>query len=141
MALVWHGDRISAKLQQEIKEKLLEAMLVLEAEIKGLMKKGGRTASGFLTEGEKPGKVGSFASKPGEPPRVQFDRLRGGITHEPLTTATMVLPVGRVGTNVEYGKYLELGTKNMAPRPFMRPGIKKAKPKIAAIFGRPIHEL
>ena len=73
-------------------------------------------------------KTGSFRSKPGEVPWVQSNRLRGSITTEMHPT----IPLGRVGTNVVYGKYLEFGTRRMAPRPFMRPALKKAIPIIQA---------
>jgi len=33
--------------------------------------------------------------------------------------------IGRVGTNVEYARYLELGTKKMAPRPYLRRAIEE----------------
>ncbi len=42
----------------------------------------------------------------------------------------------RVGSNVEYAKYLELGTRRMAARPWLRPALAQSKAKIAALFAR-----
>ncbi len=152
MALIWHGNKVSSKIQNEARRRVREAALVVEKNAKGLMVRGGRTASGFLESiegrrrepgtGKRPGKIGSFASKPGEPPRVQTGTLRRSITHEMHPT----LPIARVGTNVFYGKHLELGTPRMAKaagvtkresaRPFMRPALHRSKKAIMAIFSR-----
>ena len=55
-------------------------------------------------------------SKPGEYPRKQAGHLRRTITYE-VDEATAT---ARFGTNLLYGKFLELGTKRMRPRPFLR---------------------
>jgi phage gpG-like protein len=59
------------------------------------------------------------ASAPGNPPAVDTGRLRASLTHEVETSGTRVTL--RFGTNVKYGLYLELGTRKMAARPFIRP--------------------
>lgn len=48
---------------------------------------------------------------------VDTGRLRGSITH--LVDDRSVT----IGTNVEYGKYQELGTSRMKAQPFLEPGI------------------
>ena len=40
-----------------------------------------------------------------------------------------------VGTNVYYGKHLELGTRKMAARPFIRPSFNRNKQTIKSILG------
>lgn len=97
----------------------------------------GRTERARDTKKKLAGKVGSFRSKPGEVPRVQTGNLRRSITHE----VSKQLPIGKVGTNIKYGKMLELGTKKMAPRPYLRPAAHKAEGAIKAIFTRPIEKL
>lgn len=46
---------------------------------------------------------------------VDTGRLRNSITHVEGDDCVYI------GTNVEYGKYVELGTKNHKPQPFLRP--------------------
>lgn len=54
-------------------------------------------------------------------PRVRSERLRSSITHA-LGVDTRGLFVD-VGTNVVYGRYLELGTDRMRPYPFLVPAL------------------
>lgn len=60
---------------------------------------------------------------------IDTGRLRNSITHQVDSSAFVNRVV--VGTNVEYGKYVELGTHTpegaewrMAPRPFIKPAIE-----------------
>lgn len=71
-------------------------------------------------------------SKPGEPPHVQTGRLRASISHE-VTGVT-----ARVGTNLEYGRYLELGTRKMAARPWLRRSLTEAWTQLQRILSTPI---
>ena len=48
---------------------------------------------------------------------VDTGNLRNSITHKVLPDEKAVI----IGTNVEYAPYVELGTKNMAAQPFLRP--------------------
>ena len=149
MALIWRGDEAIKRVGNRARRNVLEACVLVENLVKMSMKKGGRTESGeletigYVTKtgglrqkrvepgtGRKAEKIGTYVSKPGEVPRVQFARLKGSITHE----LHPVLPIGRVGTNVIYGKFLELGTGRMAPRPFMRPAMHRAEPIIKGMF-------
>ena len=76
-------------------------------------------------------KEGAFRSKPGEPPRKQTGRLRASVTHEvdPTTGA------GRVGTNLPYGKALELGTKRgLLPRPWLRRALAEMAARVEQLL-------
>lgn len=120
-----------AAIRSDARSKVLKACLITERGIKASMKAGGRTASGGRGEGEKLEKVGTYTSAPGEPPRVQTGRLKASYTHEMHET----LPIGRVGTNVEYGKWLEFGTRIVAARPHVRPVLHALRGAYQAIFG------
>jgi len=57
-------------------------------------------------------------------PQVQTGRLRSSITSE------VVGLEGKVGTNVEYGKYLEFGTSRMPPYPWLFPAVEEKRDEI-----------
>jgi phage gpG-like protein len=76
-------------------------------------------------------RVGTQASKPGEYPRWLTGHLARSIAHE-VNPETITV---RVGTNVPYGKWLELGTHNMAPRPWMTLGLQEFAGEIQALLG------
>ena len=72
------------------------------------------------------------ASAPGEPPATDEGILASSIE------------VKQVGNNVyvftgkKYGKYLELGTLHIAPRPWLKPSLKEHRDDIQKNIGRAI---
>jgi HK97 gp10 family phage protein len=82
------------------------------------------TSSGYRTY--KRGNVTHTSSRPGEPPNVDTGALRNSIRWEEEAPGTVYVMDG-----VEYGAYLELGTENMAARPFMGPAIERAMQNLA----------
>jgi HK97 gp10 family phage protein len=56
--------------------------------------------------------------------------LQGSITHDVNSEGDAV----RIGTNVEYGIYQELGTVKMAAQPYLRPALYHSKENILKIF-------
>lgn len=75
---------------------------------------------------------GAFPSRPGEPPRKQTGHLRRSIAYEVDRTNL----VARIGTNLAYGRYLELGTRRMAPRPWLRRAQAETMNTIRRIFSQ-----
>lgn len=72
-------------------------------------------------------------SKPGEPPRKQTGHLRRSVTYE-VDRENLT---ARVGTNVTYGKYLELGTKRgLAPRPWLRPALARVAARVNELLSQ-----
>lgn len=59
-----------------------------------------------------------FSAK-GSPPNTDTGHLQRSINIEPLQPQKTMY----VGVNADYGVWLEFGTRNMAPRPFMQPAI------------------
>ena len=59
---------------------------------------------------------------------VDPGRLRSSITHEIEGTT------GRVGTNVEYARAVELGTEKQSPQPYLRPALHKNEKAILVLF-------
>lgn len=71
-------------------------------------------------------------SPPGGYPHKMLGDLQRSITYEMFSPNE-----ARVGTNVEYGKFLELGTSKMAPRPFLRSTIDAERTAIETILSKP----
>ena len=180
--LIWHGHEAMKTLLADARRKVRTACLMVEADVKASMKKGGRVESGEMEwqgyigragderrrrvevgTGKRAERINSYRSKEGDVPRVQTGRLKGSITTDMHET----MPIGRVGTNVIYGKWLEFGIPGgkkivakgkmlrwasggkvhfaksviqgaIKPRPFMRPSLMRMQAAIVAMFGRPI---
>jgi len=105
----WHGVRYS--IYRRSSEKVISA----------------RPRRTYIRHGKE-----HKASAPGEPPAVDTGRLRSSITHAVETTDNEV--IGYVGSNVEYAKWLELGTERVAERPFLRPALFNNQAEIAKKF-------
>ena len=70
---------------------------------------------------------------------VDTGRLKGSITFRVRVEGDKL--IGEIGTNVEYGPYVELGTRRktktgtrqiMKPRPYLFPAFATQKPKVKA---------
>ena len=147
MALKWYGDKLVTKLEKLQVQALKRCGALLEREIKLSMKPG--TGREYIR-----GNIVHRASAPGEPPAVDTGRLRASITYNwsgsgrgrapienPAGTSKPSDGVGEpsagrnevvvvVGTNVWYGRDLELGTSKIKPRPFLRPALENNRAKI-----------
>lgn len=77
-----------------------------------------------ITQNSISGK-GHIASLPGQPPNRDTGHLDTNI--EAYRTGPLK---AEVKSKAEYAAALEYGTSKMAERPYMRPAVKRAKPKI-----------
>jgi hypothetical protein len=117
MSMQWFGDQALDHIQVEALDWIERACIIVERRAEQLLSIPGTGREGTVKE----------HSKPGEPPRKQTGRLRGSVTHEVDKKASE----GRVGTNVAYGKYLELGTKRgILPRPWLRRALLESSNEI-----------
>jgi len=64
-------------------------------------------------------------SQPGGKPAVRTNLLRGSIAWRIGTDA--ISPYVDVGSAVKYAIFVELGTKRMAARPYLRPALEAAR--------------
>jgi hypothetical protein len=64
------------------------------------------------------------ASAPGQPPATDTGRLAASLREELRRDERGLVEV--VGTDVDYALPLELGTRDIEPRPFLRPSLRKA---------------
>lgn len=65
------------------------------------------------------------ASAPGHPPATDTGRLANDIRSELLLDSEGLVEV--IGVTVDYGDDLELGTRDIEPRPFLRPALQAAE--------------
>ncbi len=108
---------------------------MVERQAKLLMKKGGGKTLGKKGARGRSGKVGKkifVSSKPGEPPRVRTGNLRASIKSawDKQGTRSVAGPT----LSAPYGKWLEFGTRRMAPRPYMQPALLFVVPRLPALF-------
>jgi HK97 gp10 family phage protein len=61
------------------------------------------------------------SSAPGQPPHKRTGTLGRSIDSETIRRFPNF--TGRIGTNINYGRWLELGTRRMKPRPYLRPAL------------------
>jgi len=116
--MIWHGPKVAKAIDTGLQRNLTKAALFVVRKVKQSLTKAGPTKTHPSTP----------ASSPGEPPHRRTGRLARSITHE--VTAT----TARVGTNVKYGKFLEVGTGDMAARPYLRPAVYKNRKQIKKLL-------
>ena len=89
--------------------------------------------------------TGAVRSAPGEPPRKQTGRLRGSTAaatqadpdQETTYEVDKASMSARVGTNLLYGKFLELGTKRgLKPRPWLRRAAFETKGEVSTLLSQ-----
>jgi HK97 gp10 family phage protein len=124
----WFGDQLIGDINKEMASRLPLAGAVVVGKTKRLLGVQGRPSKASLATGGR-----ATHSKAGEPPRWQTKDLRKSITQESVSST-----VERVGTNIKYAKWLELGTNSMAPRPYLRPALAQSKKKIIRILTKPM---
>lgn len=158
----WYGDQFVKILNAELKRRVSACVIAIANRAKKLLSvpgTGGAIKSfsywygGGKRSVKKRGTVyGHAVSQPGESPRKQTGRLRSSVAFEVHDTAQG--PVGRAGTNVKYGRPLELGaegTRNkifkkptrpyrwrLLARPWLRRALQEMGPFIRAVMGRPM---
>jgi HK97 gp10 family phage protein len=92
----------------------------VENKILGNLQKSLETVGAIV---ERQAKINVSQSPPSHP-QVQTGRLRASIIHETKQDSVVI------GTNVVYGKYLELGTSRMPPYPWLFPAVEMKRGEI-----------
>lgn len=140
--LNWDDEAFRAKVRQTMVRRVTASAIIVEDHAKRLISKAG-TASAITTGWHKVGKMRTrqFAkrkgrlynvlpSEPGEPPHKQYGHLRRSVTHERVGDRL----AARTGTNLKYGRWLELGTAYMAARPWLRRALLDQSRRIRRIL-------
>lgn len=132
----WHGNEATIHVHGKALRILSRAAMTCSRRAKELLSVQGTVkldSFGKMTRNKKgqfKRQYGSNPSAPGEPPHKQTGRLRMSVTHE-IDEANAT---ARVGTNIKYGLYLELGTKKMAARPWLRRALADTAARINQIL-------
>lgn len=137
----WNGDQFAAQVKAEMGRRLNASAIVVESHAKTLINTAGTSggaqydADGKRIKGAyKKLKYNTNPSKPGDPPHKQTGNLQRSVTHE----VSVWWSRARIGTNVKYGRWLELGTKWMAARPWLRRSLTEVRAAVVAILTRPM---
>ena len=139
----WHGQQFFVKATAANVRAMNTAANLVESDVK---KSFGKGASRAFVKFRRT-KSGKYhrPSAPGFPPNIDLGALKSSIQSEisqrgnQITgkvgsdTSIMATEAG-VGTDVNYGLYLELGTSKMAKRPHLRPALNRNEAKIDNIF-------
>lgn len=132
----WYGRAVNARVDAQVERNLDKASIMLESDIKtsfgnsGVLGKRGGASKADRRRNR---------SKPGEPPHVDTGLLKRSVG--------FVKPAPRkrwIGTGLGskdktgYAKFLEFGTRYMAPRPFLRPAFSRNRTRLARVLGAKI---
>ncbi len=130
----WHGPAVQAAIRAEMARRLSAATVIVLNRARELLSVSGTSkgAAGRNAKGQFQRVYGANPSLPGEPPRKQRGHLRRSLAREVNAL------VGRVGTNLNYGRWLELGTKKMAARPWLRRALTECRAAIRSLISKPI---
>jgi len=131
----WNGPQFERYLETEMGRRLDAAATVVQNHAKELIGREGAAKaakSTTLRSGRKVRKgqlvYGAVRSKPGEPPMKQTGRLQTSVSRERIKM------VARIGTNVKYGRVLELKLN----RPWLVRALTEKTPTVNAIISRPM---
>ncbi len=119
----WRSKEVTVAVEKELMRRMERVVVYVESQAVRLISKDQpvrRTASGKL--------VATTPATPGAPPRVLYARLRQSVDHDVVKRHKKI--IGRVGTNVPYGKTHEEGS-----HPWLRPALRKSRSKIKDIIG------
>lgn len=131
--LKWYGKEVEKQIFSGAEKAVLKGCFLIEGDAKQLCPVDtGRLRSSISVNwsgsGMESGKVGSPA------------KTEDGISMPPTEVGKFT---GRVGSNVEYARRIELGfvgadalgrVYNQAPQPFLRPALEKNRSKIEGLF-------
>lgn len=136
--LTWDGDRARARIEAELTRRLQRAAKVVWGRAKQLINVDGTgvraTSAGKGKARKRKGSLiyGADPSKPGDPPHKQRGHLLRSVAWEVSGL------VARIGTNLDYGRFLELGTVKMAARPWLRRALNETRDEVKRILSAPM---
>lgn len=106
-SLTWYGDAVAARLNERLHAGVEAAALAV-------LQYARQSVS-------RPNPTGRAPSRPGEPPKMVTGELRDSLGAAVAVEGERVVAV--VGAGARHALFLELGTRRMAARPFLRPAL------------------
>ena len=126
--VVWNGPKVFSDIEDTMVNRLDLALMTLKNEARRVISRV-QTVVGVGVR-----KRGTDPSTPNTPPK----RVRGFLHSSIFSDIDRQRIRGRVGTPLKYGLFLEIGTRNIAPRPWMSVAMKNKRQRIKSIFTRKI---
>ena len=139
----WEGEAFKRAMRAEMVRRINTSCYLVLGHAKQLINVEGTTKSKAAGKRDKHGRFlkgsgrliyGANPSAPGEPPHKQRGRLLASVAKD-VDPASLT---GRVGTNLKYGLFLELGTRLMAARPWLRRSLAERREQVKAILSAPM---
>ena len=146
--VTWNPEKFQARLVAAANAGLTAAAAHIAGEAKrnmgseggGVLGRGGRVIRNFQGRkiGQRPkltrtGRQRYVSAPPGAFPGVRLGNLRRSLTH--VTPEELGTPLrAAYGTNVDYGRHLEFGTRKMAARPWAMRSALQAQGAAHKIF-------
>lgn len=132
------ADSYIREVERTVGQRVHAAAIHLQGVIRQMISTPSRTVGQReITRGKNKGKMkqvlgrrGSNRSKPDEPPHKDFGTLRRSIAVD-FDAANLR---ARVGSNLPVSRFLELGTRRLAARPFLRKALVEQQAKIEQII-------
>ena len=129
MPVKWYGPQVTTEVKKITADKLERAARGFRDFLREKVSVP-NTATLTGPGGKHTQLRGANPSEPGEYPHKLTGQLRRNINMECDPTVM----IARIGTNVLYGKFLELGTRLMEPRPWMSRGLMEFASRIKRIM-------
>lgn len=120
-------DRIVGQYEKAIEEALVETGMLIEGHAKRSIQEGPKTGRVY-----RRGNRTHQASAPGEAPATDTGTLVSSITYSVDKQGLSV----RVGTNLDIGLFLEMGTVRIEARPWLQPALDQQSKNIQKTFER-----
>lgn len=120
-------NQLPQHVEQEVKKAVQTSALLVEGTAKKSIQRGPKTGETYGNH---------IASAPGEAPATDTGTLASSVQHwikdEGMTA--------EVGSYLEYAKFLEFGTVNMEPRPFLFPALESNRRAIEKMLNKAVTE-
>jgi HK97 gp10 family phage protein len=134
-ALLRNIEKARVAAQKAAELEVERARLAVETTAKKLIMKGPK--SGLLYKrGKGSGKKQKYhrASAPGQPPATDTGILASSIESKRDGLSAIVW------TEKVYGKYLEFGTRDIEPRPWLTPAVEQNRERFIKVLGQSVVE-